>query len=235
MNELIKIERSEDGQLTVTSRQIAEDFEKEHNDTKKRIRDLIKDMGEISHTYFATTDYVDSMNRAQEEYLITRDGFTLLVMGFTGTKALDWKLKYIKAFNEMEQTLKGIQPTWSKEMKGIFELDQRTVQINKRMDTLENDMPLFNIECKELQALVRKVGISTLGGYKTPAYKDNSIRGKVYSDIQKQLKREFDVIRYEGIKHSQLDIATQIVNKYKVPLFLQDQISLLNNQIRIKE
>lgn len=67
--------------MVVTSRQIAEDFEKEHNDTKKRIRELIKDMGEISHNYFILSEYTDSMNRTQEEYLLTRDGFSLLVMG----------------------------------------------------------------------------------------------------------------------------------------------------------
>lgn len=108
-------------------------------------------MGEISHTYFAITDYVDSMNRPQEEYLITKDGFTLLVMGFTGASALKWKIKYIQAFNEMEQSLKSIQPSWSKEMKGIFELDQRSTNTNIRLNNLENTMPLFNTECKELQ------------------------------------------------------------------------------------
>jgi phage regulator Rha-like protein len=47
------------------------------------------------------------MNRTQKEYLLTRDGFSLVVMGFTGQKALQWKLKYIEAFNKMEAQLKG--------------------------------------------------------------------------------------------------------------------------------
>lgn len=51
-NDLIFIGKTEEGQLVVSSRQVAKDFEKEHNDTKKRIRTLIKDMGEISHNYF---------------------------------------------------------------------------------------------------------------------------------------------------------------------------------------
>ena len=51
-NEEVIIKRSEDGELVVSSRQVAEDFGKEHNDTKKRIRELIRDMGEISHNYF---------------------------------------------------------------------------------------------------------------------------------------------------------------------------------------
>lgn len=105
MNNLELVKNIE-GTLVVSSRQVAEDFGKEHNDTKKRIRELIRDMGEISHNYFILSEYKDSLNRTQEEYLLTRDGFSLLVMGFTGAKALEWKLKYIEAFNKMEQALR---------------------------------------------------------------------------------------------------------------------------------
>ena len=55
---------------------------------------------------FIKTEYTDSMNRLKYEYLMDRDGFTLLSMGFTGKTALEWKLKYIDAFNKMEETLK---------------------------------------------------------------------------------------------------------------------------------
>ena len=108
MNELINV-LSQDGNLVVSSREVASNFEKEHNDTKKRIRELEKDMGEISHNYFIKEEYKDTMNRTQEEYLLTRDGFSLLVMGFTGQKALQWKLKYIEAFSKMEEVIKNNQ------------------------------------------------------------------------------------------------------------------------------
>lgn len=104
--ENLELVKNIEGTLVVSSRQVAEDFGKEHNDTKKRIRELIRDMGEISHNYFILSEYKDSLNRTQEEYLLTRDGFSLLVMGFTGAKALEWKLKYIDAFNKMEQALR---------------------------------------------------------------------------------------------------------------------------------
>jgi len=107
MTNLINI-TNKDGELLVSSREIADNFEKEHNDTKKRIRELERDVGEKSHNYFFLTEYIDSMNRPQEEYLITRDGFSILAMGFTGKKALDWKIKYIETFNKMEKALKGI-------------------------------------------------------------------------------------------------------------------------------
>ena len=55
---------------------------------------------------FIETTYVSSRGREENEYLMDRDGFSLLVMGFTGRKALEWKLKYIDAFNKMEERLK---------------------------------------------------------------------------------------------------------------------------------
>ena len=89
-------------------------------------------------------------------------------------------------------------------------------------------MPLLQIDCKEIQALVRKKGIEALGGYRSIAYNDNSLRGKVYSDIQQQIRREFGVLRYEAIKRSQLEMAKEIIINYKVPLVLENEIKLLN-------
>ncbi|WP_204246166.1 ORF6C domain-containing protein, partial [Clostridium botulinum] len=109
-------------------------------------------------------------------------------------------------------------------------LDNKTIEIEEKVTNLENNIPLFNVECKELQALVRKVGIKTLGGYKTPAYNDRSLRTKVYTDIQHQLKREFGVTRYEAIKRKQLDKAKEILASYTVPVYLKEEIFNTNNQ-----
>ena len=58
----------------------------------------------------------------------------------------------------------------------------------------------------------------------------NSLRGKVYSDIQHQIRREFGVSRYEAIKRSQLEMAKEIISNYKVPLVLENEIKLLNEE-----
>lgn len=54
---------------------------------------------------FFKSEYISAQNKKLPEYLMNRDGFSLLVMGFTGKAALEWKLKYIQAFNEMEKKL----------------------------------------------------------------------------------------------------------------------------------
>lgn len=110
MSDLINIS-NHDGILTVSSRQVAEDFEKRHCDTLEVIDRLISQMNstEKSVQYFIPTEYRDVSGKANKEYLLTRDGFSLLVMGFTGQKALEWKLKYIEAFNKMEDHIRNQQ------------------------------------------------------------------------------------------------------------------------------
>lgn len=95
--------------ITTSSRQVAEKFEKEHKNVVRDIEKLSREIGSnLSLSYFILSDYKDSMNRNQTEYLLTRDGFSLLAMGFTGEKALKWKLEYIRAFNEMEAELRRL-------------------------------------------------------------------------------------------------------------------------------
>ena len=132
------------------------------------------------------------------------------------------KLKEVKKLTPME--LMELQ------FKALKEQEEKIAQVENRVDKLEEDMPLFQIDCKEIQALVRKKGIEALGGYRSIAYNDNSLRGKVYSDIQQQIRREFGVLRYEAIKRSQLEMAKEIIINYKVPLVLENEIKLLNEQ-----
>ena len=132
------------------------------------------------------------------------------------------KLKEVKKLSPME--LMELQ------FKALKEQKEKISQVENRVYKLEEDMPLFQIDCKEIQALVRKKGIEALGGYRSIAYNDNSLRGKVYSDIQQQIIREFGVVRYEAIKRSQLEMAKEIIINYKVPLVLENEIKLLNEQ-----
>ena len=85
----------------VSSRKVAEVFEKEHNIVMRSIRDLVCG-DDFSRCNFAQSTYMSDRGKEYPEYLMTRDGFTLLAMGFTGSKAMQWKIKYIETFNRME-------------------------------------------------------------------------------------------------------------------------------------
>lgn len=95
-----------DGQPTTTSMDIARRFQKRHDDLVRRIRGLLPQLPDGGVRDFAETPYTDSQNgKTYPAYRLTRDGFTLLAMGFTGKRALQFKLAYIDAFNRMEREL----------------------------------------------------------------------------------------------------------------------------------
>lgn len=102
MNDIIL--STQNGEPVVSSRQIAESFGKNHRDVLRAVDNLKEDVRNFAQMFFEGTDQ-DSYGREQRAYLMNRDGFTLLAMGFTGKAALEWKLKYIAAFNEMEKKL----------------------------------------------------------------------------------------------------------------------------------
>jgi len=84
-----------------TSLKVAEMFGKRHDAVLRDIRNLT---AKGVHN-FVESSYINQQNREMPMYLMDRDGFSLLVMGFNGDKALAWKIKYIEAFNRMEAEL----------------------------------------------------------------------------------------------------------------------------------
>ncbi len=102
--ELAKIGKEE--RATCTSLDVAETFGKDHKNVLRDIRAL-GCSAEFNRLNFEPISYVDSMNRKQDAYIMTRDGFTLLVMGYTGELAMKFKEAYIKQFNAMEAALQG--------------------------------------------------------------------------------------------------------------------------------
>ena len=136
---LITIEgKKGEERLVVSSRQVAEDFEKYHKDVLESIRDILKAENSAVRYFYETTYKVEGNNKNYPEYLMTRDGFSLLVMGFTGEKALKWKLKYINAFNEMEATLKRIY-----EERKLWEIERAKGILVRHIltDTIKNVLP----------------------------------------------------------------------------------------------
>ena len=105
MNDIIL--SMQNGEPVVSSRQIAESFEKRHDHVMRDIEDIMRGLPKNGDTpMFYKTEYIHEQNgQTYPMYLMNRDGFTLLAMGFNGKAALEWKLKYIAAFNEMEKKL----------------------------------------------------------------------------------------------------------------------------------
>jgi len=99
---LVVLNKQKD-QAVVSSKDISTNFGKRHDHVLRDI-DNLKDVPNFGEMFYET-EIEDSYKRKQRAYLMNRDGFSLLVMGFTGKDALEWKVKYIQAFNQMETML----------------------------------------------------------------------------------------------------------------------------------
>ena len=233
MNNLTILNKN--GQLVVTSRQMAGDFEKENSKVTRDIENLIEGIAKNGDTYnnlFIRTEYQNEQNKQMyKEYLLTRDGFSLLVMGFTGAKALGWKLKYIQAFNEMEQSLKIAQPKLSKELQAIFAIDQRTVEIDNRLVKLENNMTIDYEQQEILNGKARYMVVKALGGKDAPAYKE--CNRKAFSELWRFYKRIMQVNSYKNTSTINYDKGREIIDNWKPNRDLELMILGANSQIRM--
>lgn len=133
-----------DGEAFSNSRHVAAYFNKRHDDVLKAIRNLIANEADLGVRNFAETPYVDPQNgQTYKSYDMDRDGFSILAMGFTGAKALKWKMSYIAAFNVMEAELRS-RPAVSidfsdpKVLLGVVTHLQGTIDSQqKQIDVLE--------------------------------------------------------------------------------------------------
>ena len=109
--------------------------------------------------------------------------------------------------------------------QGNTELAERVDKVEDKITSIEEETPLYGCEIEEVQKHVRKKEIEVLGGKDSNAYKDGGIRGSVYSDIYKQLKREFGcVATYKSIKRKYLADVHEFIDTYLLPIALAEVV-----------
>lgn len=176
--------KGESNQVLTSSLLVAEKFGKDHKNVARDIRSIIGGMLKIEHTQlFVESMYVHPQNGQEYPmFIMNRDGFTLLAMGFTGEKALKFKLEYINAFNKMEKILKEqsiVLPNFSDpaeaaiawaneyrekqkaqiEAKEAKENVERLIHNNKTYTTTEISKELGFRSAIELNKVLEKMGI----------------------------------------------------------------------------
>lgn len=150
MNEIVF--RGVNDQALTNSLLVAKSFGKEHKHVLDSIRKLIEGCAEISaDPMFEETSYVNKQNgQTYPMYLMNRDGFTLLVMDFKGKKAMQFKLEYINAFNNMEAQIKDSQKP--KSQLEILQMSiNQLVEQEHRLSSVERDVAETKKEIAEMK------------------------------------------------------------------------------------
>ena len=118
--------------------------------------------------------------------------------------------------------------------QGNMELNERVQQVEEDVSSLKNDTPLYGCEIEEVSKHIKRKAVEVLGGYRSEAYNDHSVRGKVFSDIYNQIKREYGCVSsYKSIKRKYIDEVHGFIDKYTPPTALAENIRYCNSQIRM--
>lgn len=162
MNELVF--KGENNQVLTTSLKVAEVFNKDHQHVLRDIRTLCEGMSSFGETpMFVEMTYTHEQNGQQYPmFVMNRDGFTLLAMGFTGKKALKFKIDYINAFNNMEKMLKEQSEQKPLSMAEMFALQANiNLEQERRVKQLESRLDAIEKERRENTAILLSVHTST--------------------------------------------------------------------------
>ena len=180
---------------------------------------------------FKTNRHFDESSRINKLYLWTEKGAFLHAKSLNTDKA--WEV-YDRLVDEYFEKPK--LPSWTMDDKiqilaqGNIELKEKIDAVNDDLQEFKRDMPLLALECQKITKAKNQKVVPMLGGKDAPAYKDNSLRQLVYSDIDAQLRREFGVNTYKAIKRNQCDVAIKIIKEYELPMYLKDRIDNENAQ-----
>ena len=140
---------------------VAKKFGKEHKHVLESIRKIMTAENSAVLGMFEESNYLNEQNKKQPMFIMNRDGFTLLAMGFTGKQAMDFKLDYIGAFNKMEATIKNNQvaalPDFTNPAEAARawaeQFEQKQIEA-KRADEAEQQVLMLTAEVEQMQPKV---------------------------------------------------------------------------------
>ena len=228
-------------QRTITSLEVADMVGKDHSKLLRDIRNYTEQLGQAKigqSDFFTESTYRNSQNKEQPCYLVTKKGCEFIAHKLTGVKGTEFTAKYINRFHEMEDQIrapKSPMQLLEMEFAALKEVDSKVDAINRDLQDFKETLPLLPADADDVKAEVNKRVIDCLGGKNSNAYHDSSIRGKVYSDIYRELKRQFEVSKYNCIHRNQKSIAIEIVRNYEPPYVLAEEIKDSNAQLNLED
>lgn len=179
-----------DRQAVTSSLNVAEGFEKEHRNVLRDIDLLKKDVLNFEQMFFEANE-PDSYGRERRVVYMNRDGFTILAMGFTGKKALQFKLKYIEAFNQMEEHIKqqldttNLSPElqfMNSVVQSLAKQELETKRVETKVDHITEIVALNTSDWrKDCRTLINKMA-KNQGGFH--AYQE--IQSDIYEEVDRR-------------------------------------------------
>ncbi len=216
MQELVILKNKE---AVTTSLQVAESFEKKHRHVLSAIDELKEGVAENWADLFWEDTYVHPQNKQSYRIIyMNRDGFSLLAMGFTGKKALNFKLQYIEAFNKMEKEIKGsltLLPKTKREMALLAlaaneETNERVDAIESDLNDLKNNQLLAEPDYRTISNMVRnKIRVIC-----NQQHLNSKAKAELFKDLNGGIKRITGAVARNRIKAKQFNDVIEFINNW---------------------
>ncbi|HCT1441152.1 Rha family transcriptional regulator [Enterococcus faecalis] len=216
MNNLVIMK---DQQAVTSSLQVAETFGKEHRAVLKAIDDLKEGLAQKYADLFCEDTYIHPQNKqAYRVVYMNRDGFTLAVLGFNNSqKVLEFKLKYIEAFNQMEKEIQQPKlPTSQRELAMLAlsaneETNERVDVIEKEVADLKNNQ---KIDAGDYSYLSRRVHQRVAEVAKGFGKITKEQRSKLYKDINSGIKQITGVGSRSQLREKHYETVIEYINDW---------------------
>lgn len=185
--------------------------------------------------YFPFLTNEECGGQASYDCKITANFAKKLSMQSKTTKGEQARQYFLKVEDKLKETVSRAVPMSPLEQlqlqaQAILQVNEKVDALDKELERFKLDLPILPIEADRITEAVRKRGVDILGGKASNAYQDRSMRQRVYSSIYADLKSNFRVRSYKSIRRNQCESALNVIARYDAPLYLQDEIFMMNNQ-----
>lgn len=202
------------------------------------VKSRLKDCDSLENEDFTIILSKSTGGRPKNEYIIKLDTAKEMAMLERNEKGKQVRRYFIQIEKKYkENSLADLSP----ELRAVIVVDKRITNVEKKVEHLEYDIPLYGSEADELCNHVKRKGVEMLGGKGSNAYKDTKIRSAVYSDIYNQIKREFGLYddkgrykSYKALKRRYIYDAHELVDAYELPIYLQERVKDCNAQMNME-
>lgn len=236
-NELVPVYETSTGEKVVYGTELYEVLE-----VKSKFADWIKnrlsDCEAAENEDFQTFSKILEKGRPSIDYIIKLDIAKEMAMLERNEKGKQVRRYFIQIEKKYkENALEDLSP----ELRAVIIVDKRITKVEKKVEYLEYDIPLYGSEADELCNHVKRKGVEMLGGKQTNAYKDSKLRSAVYTDIYNQIKREFGLYddkgrykSYKALKRRYIYDAHELVDDYELPVYLMERVTDTNAQVNME-
>ena len=232
MSEIVKV--TNEKIQTISSREVAEMMEMNHKDLLRKIDGINEDFesAKLRHQKYWIESSFENRGKQYREFQVTKRGCEFLAHKSTGTKGNLFTDKYMDRFEQMENQIN--------QQKSLSPLDQLRLQYQvlesheERFEKIEERLNSLEINPHQKRAIQRaksKRVLQLLGGRKSKAYKNASLRGKVYADMGRQYNNYFDISEYAYTPRNKFEEALELINSYNLSIELSMEVKQLNQEL----